>query len=166
MCSTFNLRILTKICRRTRGYTRDGLGNVGREEVPHSRPSQRQVQKRKEKINAEIIEFLRTFALTNPRQGSHSAYLAVLEEGYLHELLRRLIIYGRTQDLEFLFVTARRTSQFAGLFWRPIIRSAPMLPESLSPSFEAIGKGKVLKLLNIVDEYSGGTPGRTCGSID
>ncbi len=117
------------------------------------RSTQRQVPKPKENSDAEIIELLRKFALTNPRQGYRKAYRAVLEAGYQVNL-KKVHRLWREAGLKVPFRKRKNKRARHGVAMGAHHPIDANVTWAMDFQFDATQDGKVLKLLNIIDEYS------------
>lgn len=110
-------------------------------------------KQREENTDAEITEILRTFALANPRQGYRKAYRAVLEAGYQVNL-KRVHRLWREAGLKVPFRKRKNKRAGHGVpmgAHHPIDANATW---AMDFQFDQTQDTKVLKLLNIIDEYS------------
>jgi putative transposase len=117
------------------------------------RSTQRQVPKPKENVEAKIIDILRKFALANPRQGYRKAYRAVLEAGYQVNL-KKVHRLWREAGLKPPFRKRKNKRAGHGVAMGAHHPIDANVTWAMDFQFDATGDGKVLKLLNIIDEYS------------
>ncbi len=104
-------------------------------------------------LDAEITKLLRSFALANPRQGYRKAHRAVLAAGYRVNLKR---VHRLWREAGLKVPMRKRKNKRAGYGVKmgahhPI---RPNITWAFAFQFDTTVDGKVLKLLNVIDEYS------------
>ena len=117
------------------------------------RSTQRQVPKPKENVDAKIIDILRKFALANSRQGYRKAYRAVLEAGYQVNL-KKVHRLWREAGLKVPFRKRKNRRAGHGVAMGAHHPIDANVTWAMDFQFDATTDGKILKLLNIIDEYS------------
>jgi putative transposase len=134
--------------------------------VGQPRSTQRTKPRPRSQSDEELIEFLKAFALSHPRQGYKRAHRAAIEAGYKVNL-KKVHRLWRQAGLKVPFKKKRKPSSQR----EPAVGiHQPLYPDvtwAMDFQFDETTDAKSIKILNIVDEYT-----REClislprGSID
>ena len=117
------------------------------------RSTQRKASQPKEDLDEKLTEVLRSFALSNPRQGYRKAYRYVLEMGYKVNL-KKIHRLWRDAGLKVPFRKRKNKRSNRGVAMGAHQPIAPNVTWAMDFQFDATSDGRVLKFLNVIDEYS------------
>ncbi len=104
-------------------------------------------------MDEKLTEVLRSFALSNPRQGYRKAYRYVLEMGYKVNL-KKIHRLWRDAGLKVPFRKRKNKRSNRGVAMGAHQPIAPNVTWAMDFQFDATSDGRVLKFLNVIDEYS------------
>jgi len=117
------------------------------------RSTQRSSKKEPRDADDVFTDFLKGFALAHPRQGYKKAYRAAREAGYGVNL-KRIHRLWQKAGLKVPFKKKRKRSSGHGIAMGAHQPVAPNVTWAMDFQFDQTSDGKVIKLLNIIDEYS------------
>jgi len=102
--------------------------------------------------------FLRKFSRAHPRWGWRRAYKAARDEGFAvnHKRIQRL---WRAEGLKVPYRKRKKPLKGIGTFVGAMCPIAPMVLWALDFQFDQTEDGRILKLLNVIDEFSRECPG-------
>jgi len=120
--------------------------------IGQPRSTQRTKPRPRSQSDKELIEFLKAFALTHPRQGYKRAYRAAIEAGYQVNL-KKVHRLWREAGLKVPFKKKRKPSSRD----TTVGTHQPLYPDvtwAMDFQFDQTTDSKPIKILNIVDEYT------------